>query len=112
MNAIEIMPMIHRELKRSHYSHVEFARKLNANPSTVQAMLERKTLQVEKLVRISEVFQYNFFREIAAMLPYTKPDYTAKPTVDTEKEELKERVKALEIEVNVLRQMLKDVIAR
>ena len=104
--------MIQRELKRSHYSYVEFARKLNVHPSSVPAMLERKTLQVEKLIRISEVFQYNFFREVAAMLPYTEPDYTAKPTVDTEKEELKERVKALEIEVNLLRQMLKDVIAR
>jgi len=112
MQRIEVIPMIRREMSRNHLTPAEFARKLKVAPSSVQGLLNHSTIQVQKVAQLSEVFQYNFFREIAAMFPYTDPDYTLKTVVDQEKEELKESVKALKLEVTILRQTLKDLTTR
>jgi len=109
--------MINREIKRNRFSLVYMAQKLQKSPSSIFSMLNRPTLQVQKLIELSEIFQYNFFREVAAMLPYTEPDFSVKieePEIkdDTEVLELRDRVKMLEMEVTILRQTLKDVISR
>jgi hypothetical protein len=74
-------------------------------------MLKRSTLQVQRLAELSEFLQYNFFREIAAKLPYTEPDYSVAED-RTEVENLQTRIKELEMEVNILRQTLKDLVSR
>ena len=112
MALLEVIPMILREMKRNHFSLIHIARKLDVKSSTVKGMLSRPTMQVQKLAELSEIFNYNFFREIAKTLPYTEPNYAEKVTEDTEKVEMKERIKALEMEVGILRQTLKDVVSR
>ena len=112
METVDLLPIIKREMERNHFSNADMARKLNVSPTTVQGMLSRHTLQVQKLVQLSEVFKYNFFREIAAMLPYAEPVYEKKPEDDAIRASLQERIKALEMEVGILRQTLKDLVSR
>lgn len=106
-------------MKRQHWSKAKFAKILRNHPSTVQGLLRNPKIQVHRLIQLSEVFQYNFFREIAASLPYKEPDYDIKTDVDAIKAPLQEEIKKLQmqvnnlqIEVNVLRQTLKDVVSK
>lgn len=109
MEEIEVLGIIKRELKNKHVSPAELARQLSTNPSSVHGMLNRQTLQVRKLLRLSEILKYNFFKEIAEKLPYEEP-LMAKGK-DQEKV-LEERVKELEIEANTLRRTIKDIISK
>lgn len=109
---MEIKEMIRREMKRTHISKAELARKLNNNSSSVLNLLKCQTIQVDKLIQLSDVFQYNFFREIAATLPYKEPDYEVKVDVEAIKAPLQEQIKNLQLEVNILRQTIKDLVSR
>jgi len=115
--------MVLREMENRHVRPSDLAHKLSRSNSAMGNMLKKESVQVQRLVELSELFQYNFFTEIAAELSLATPDYiklcekAGNPIVVESKDsaevvELRERVKALEIEVTVLRQTLKDVIAR
>jgi predicted transcriptional regulator len=112
MESIQILSMVRREMKRNHFSYADMARKLNVRPTSIQGMFSRSTIQAQKLMKLSEIFNYNFFREIAAALPYSEPNYEVKVDEDAIKAPLLERIKALEMEVGILRQTLKDVVTR
>jgi predicted transcriptional regulator len=112
MVQFEILPMIFREMKRKHISAADIARILHINPSTVHGTLNRKTMQVQKLVELSEILQYNFFKEIADQLPYSEPEQVKERPDNHIEMELREKVKALEMEVGILRQTLRDVVRR
>jgi hypothetical protein len=116
---MEIFEMIGREMKRQHWSKAQLAKILRNHPSTINGLLSNSTIQVPRLLELSEVFQYNFFREIAVSLPYKEPDYEIKTDEDTIKAPLQEEIKKLQmevnnlqIEVNILRQTLKDVVSK
>lgn len=108
METIQVIPMVRRELNRKHMSGSGLARKLNLNQASVHGMLKRPTLHVHRLLEISEILQYNFFREIAEKLPYTEPVQTE----PNNNEQARERIRELEMEVRILRQTLKDAISR
>jgi len=111
MEQLPILSMIKREMARKHINATDLSRGLKMNHSSVVGMLKRPTLQVQRLAELSEFLNYNFFREIAAKLPYPEPDYLiAKER--TEAEALQIRVKELELEVSILRQTLKDLVSR
>jgi len=105
MDTIQVIPMIEREMYRKHQSISEIARKLSLNQSSVNGMFKRSSMQVQRLIKLSDVLQYNFFREIAALLPYAEP-------ADETQVKDQERIKELEIEVRILRQTLKDATNR
>jgi len=94
-------------MKNRHISPAELSRLMSANPSSVHGMLNRPTLQVQKLLKLSDILKYNFFREIAQKLPYKEPE--AKKAFE-EEAALKERIKELEIEATTLRRTLKDLV--
>jgi len=107
MEETHVLNMVKRELKKNHISPAELARQLNSNPSSIHGMLNRPTIQVQKLIKLSEILGYNFFREIAEQLPYEYPKAEAEETVE---KQLKERIKELEIEANTLRRTIKEII--
>ena len=77
-------------------------------------MLQRKTLQVQKLADLCEVMQYNFFREIAEQFPYEQPvfdnTYKQKESELTEEiNRLKEENKTLKIKVDVLKEVIEKI---
>lgn len=106
MERVDVLRIVKRELKKKHVSAAELARQLETNPSAVHGMLNRTTIQVHKLIRLSEVLKYNFFREIAERLPYEDPDNRDKG----EEQALKEKIRELEIEASTLRRTIKDLI--
>jgi len=73
-------------------------------------MLKSPTFQVQRLAELSEVLNYNFFRELASKLPYTEPVY-AEESKQSEVAELQNRIKELEMEVSILRQTFKDLLS-
>jgi len=111
MEPIAPITMIAREMKRKHINVTDLGRGLRIKHSSVVGMMQRPTLQVQRLAEVSEFLNYNFFREIANKLPYAEPDYTAE--IDrTEVNGLQSRVKDLELEVSILRQTIKDMAGR
>ena len=111
MEQLPILSMIKREMTRKRINATDLSRGLKMNHSSVAGMLKRPTLQVQRLAELSEFLQYNFFREIAAKLPYPEPD-GAKEMDRTETDVLQNRIKELEMEVSILRQTLKDLVGR
>ena len=111
MEKLEITSMIQREMERKRFSGADLVRALKINHSSVSGMLKRRTLQVHRLVELSEFFNYNFFREIAQKLPFAEPDYTTAAYKD-EVAGLQNRVRDLELEISILRQTIKDLVSR
>ena len=107
MKRIDINRMIEQEMKNNFLNATGLARKLGVDPSTVLSMLQRPTLQVERLVDLSEALNYNFFREIAEQLPYENPGLK-----DEKLEKQQERIKELEMEVRVLQNTLKALVGK
>ena len=105
MEKPDVVSMVRREMKKRGLSEAYLARHLRLNPSTVHTMLKRQTMQVNRLIEFSELFQYNIFREVAEKLPIATPDYRD----SIEAEALRKRVSELELEVQVLRQTFRDL---
>ena len=108
MRKIDVRPMIWREMEKKHVTGADIARKLQLNPASIRGSLNRPTMQVNKLAELSDFFQYNFFREIAASIPYSNPDYSVKND-RTEIEALQTQVKDLEMQVKTLMLVIKDL---
>lgn len=111
MEQLDIISMITREMKNKRISGAELAKVLQINHSSVSGMLDRRTLQVQRLAELSEFFRYNFFREIAQKFPFAEPDYSEIPA-KSEVSGLQSRVRDLELEVSILRQTIKDLVSR
>jgi len=111
MEPIAPITMIAREMKRKHLNVTDLGRGLKIKHSSVVGMMQRTTLQVQRLAEVSEFLNYNFFREIANKLPITEPDYTSNANL-TEVNGLQNRIKDLELEVSILRQTIRDMAGR
>lgn len=111
MEQLPILSIVKREMDRKHINPADLSRKLHMPYQSIVGMLKRPTLQVQRLAELSEVLQFNFFREIATKLPYNEPDYSVAED-RTEVESLQTRIKELELEVSILRQTLKDLVSR
>jgi DNA-binding Xre family transcriptional regulator len=109
MERIAIIPGIKRIMAKRKVSVAELARGLKMHPASATGMMKRQTLQVQKLAELCSFFQYNFFREIAESLPFKEPDFSAG---NSEVVNLQNRVKELELEVNILRQTIRDLAGR
>ena len=109
MESIEVIPMIRREMYRKHHTYASIARSLNIKPPSILLMFRRPSLQVSKLIQLSKTLEYNFFREIADKLPYAEPANSGAKAIEKERDELTNRVKALEMEVAILRQTIRDM---
>lgn len=110
MQKISVMQLVLREVQKRGKNGADVARELNLPYATVMGMLKRPTLQVQRLIELSESFKYNFFREIAELLPYQEP----LPKLDNSKYEeeiatLKEKLKIAEIENTILKDTLKTM---
>lgn len=109
-NQIQIheVSMVKREMKKRRYTPTDIANALRLSTSTVQGLLNRDRLHVSRLLQFSEALEYNFFKEIAWKLPYAEPATEENKLIG----EQQNRIKELEMEVHILRQTLKDLIAR
>lgn len=117
METLQVLQMVKRELQRKRVSVAELSRGLKLNSSSVSGMLKSQTIQVQRLVELSEFLNYNFFRELAAKLPYTEPVFEEASKqrelaeLQNKVKDQENRVKELEMEVGILRQTLKDLVS-
>jgi transcriptional regulator with XRE-family HTH domain len=109
---MNVVSLILQQLKRKGLTKTDVARMLQLHPSTVSTALSRSSINTQKLIRISEALQYNFFREVAEKLAIKEPTYDSMIDLEAEKAPLIERIKALELENSILRQTLRDVTSR
>jgi hypothetical protein len=61
---------------------------------------------------MSAVCNYNFFREVAELLPYQEPVALNIDSVANITNAQNERIKELEMEVRILRQTIKDIAGK
>ena len=108
---LPVLAMVKRELQRKRVTVSELSRAMKINTSSASGMLKSPTFQVQRLAELSEFLNYNFFRELAAKLPYPEPVF-AEESKQSEVAELKIRIKELEMEVGILRKTLKDLVSR
>jgi len=109
MEKLAVLSMVKRELQRKRITTAELSHALKINHSSVAGMLKSPTFQVQRLGELSEFLNYNFFRELAAKFSYAEPVFVEE-SKQLEVEELKNRVKELEMEVGILRQTLRDLV--
>ena len=64
MKHIHIGSIIRQKLMESPLSIAEFASRINRTRTTVYDIFERKSIDVDLLLRISEVLDYNFLEEV------------------------------------------------
>jgi hypothetical protein len=118
MEKIIPVSLVKREMKKNHYTAADLGRRLNLSASTIMTMLNSPTMQVQRLVDLSDFLQYNFFREIAEMLPYANPvilnaeKETQIKSLEEQNQALTERNKELEMEVKVLRETIRNITLR
>lgn len=106
-----VLPMVKTVMKSKNVTGADIARALNVHPTSVNGMLHRPTMQVQKLADLSNFLQYNFFRELATKFPYPEPDCADQELVE-ENNKLQNRVRELELEVNILRQTIRDLAGK
>lgn len=97
----DVISIVRRELEIKHVSFSELARRLQISRSSITESMKSHNMSVNRLMEITDILKFNFFREIASEFSYVEP-------LDKEKEELKERIKSLEFELQILRQIIKD----
>ncbi len=61
---IHIGKIIKEKLKERKISVAEFARQINCERATVYYIFTQKSIDIERLIRISEVLKYDFIIEI------------------------------------------------
>jgi len=110
METLQVLQMVRREVQRKKVSVAELSRALKINSSSASVMLKSQTFQIQRLAELSELLNYNFFRELAAKLPYTEPVFPEESR-QSEVAELQNRIKELEMEVSILRQTFKDLLS-
>ncbi|HEX3008485.1 MAG TPA: helix-turn-helix transcriptional regulator [Bacteroidales bacterium] len=98
----DIVSIVRREVENKRITFAEMARRLGISRPSVTKFMSLHDMSVNRLMEISKILEFNFFREIAANFSYNAP-------LDQEKEELKEHVKSLEFEIKILRQTIKDM---
>jgi len=64
MKNIHIGSVIKQKVKESSMSIKEFAERISCERSTVYDIYERKSIDTELLIRISEALNFDFFSEI------------------------------------------------
>ncbi|WP_163713192.1 hypothetical protein [Mangrovibacterium lignilyticum] len=116
MEQLDWIGVLKRRYKASGWSIQKVAGKTGMTYSGVWQLLKRNDVRLQRLVNLSEAFQYNFLRELAEQLPYSEPEYRKEPaeipvaeTSEADKrvmEELAGRVKELELELRVLKEAI------
>lgn len=110
MQKIDVMQMVVHEIAKQNKTASDISRNMHKPYATVIGSLSRSTLQVERLVEFSEALKYNFFRQIADMLPYENPVVkTHNSLYEEEILGLKEKLKVLEIENTILKDTIKTL---
>lgn len=115
MEQLPVIQIIRREARLRKITVSVVSRSLGLSYTSARSLLRRPTMQVQRLAELSEIFQYNFFRELAQQLPYAEPDCTDNAELDRAKQEieaLQKRVFELEVENRTLKEAFRGALGR
>lgn len=108
-----IQKMIKEKLIKEHKTPTQLAHRIDIRPISAHQMLDRSTMQVERLWSICVALELNIFQEIANKLNIEHHN----PKVDQQKKEiellndeltkLKKNIELLENERNTLKEVIK-----
>ena len=100
--------MVAREIKASNLDFKQIAQRLDRDPASVQWMLTRDNMSVERLVACSKALSYNFFLEIGYLLHRPGPkDMTGNP-MNTQVNVLNAQLQAKETRIAELEKKLAE----
>jgi transcriptional regulator with XRE-family HTH domain len=63
-NNIHIGKLIKEKFEEKKMTKAEFARRINIHRSTVYLLFEQKSIDIEQLMAISKVLEYDFIEEV------------------------------------------------
>ena len=115
-----IQKIIKKQLEKEHLTPTQLARRLNMRPISVHHMLDRSTMQVDRLWSICVALDINIFQAIANELDieYYNPKVEQKNQEivqqKNEMEELKNEMEELKRQLEIMkheRDTLKEVIS-
>ncbi|PTN09402.1 hypothetical protein [Mangrovibacterium marinum] len=115
MKELPVKAMVQREARKRKIRAADVAKGLGIDYTSARTLFLRPTMQVQRLADLSELFEYNFFRELAQQLPYDAPYYNDENELNSATDEigkLKQRIFELEIENRTLKEAFQQALAR
>ncbi len=104
----DIGALLKEYVKKNRIRQSGWARKANLNPKTVARYMKQSTMQVDTLFTICQTLNYNFLKEITALLPADMPPLTENP-LQARISELEKQKSDLELQVKTLKEALELV---
>jgi hypothetical protein len=97
--------MLKQFVRKNRLFQSGWARQQGVYPTTIARYLKNPTMRVDTLFTICQVLQYNFFREVADLLPDQFPPVKTDDT-KKEKETLQQEITSLKQQVATLEKAL------
>lgn len=107
MVEVDVMKMVKRQMKSQQISAQRLGRLLNISYTGAWQMMKSDSIRVNRLLELSEVLQYNFFREVSLQLPYAAPsDGDPNAPLLAENTALKAQIRDLELQLKTLKEAI------
>jgi hypothetical protein len=108
---INLGEMLARELKNSNINYKVLAERINRDPTTVQLMLTKDNMSVERLMACTKALNYNFFLEIGYKIACPGPADPKGNPLTARVNQLEQDVKDKELKITGLQTELQKVIS-
>jgi len=102
---LNIGDLLKKHIKAKRISQSALSRKMDLNERTIHRYQKHKTMRVDTLLNICQALNYNFLRDIAAMLPPEMPPHNIHP-LQTRVDELEQQNLELQLQVKTLKEAL------
>lgn len=89
-NTIHIGSIIKKKVEEKKLSIAEFAKKIYCDRTTVYDLFKRSNIDIERLIRISKVLEYNFIEEV----------YLSKEEIKSESQETEDPILYIAVPIN------------
>jgi len=111
VQSLDIGKMLRAYVKAKRIYQSAWARKVGLNAKTINNYLRQPNMRIDTLFDISQALNYNFLREIAALLPPEMPPHNISPQ-QTRIAELELQNNELQLQVKTLKEALSLVGGR
>jgi len=105
---IHIGNLLKAYVKKNRIRQSGWGRKANLNPKTIAGYLKRPTMRIDTLLHICTTLNYNFLKEVAAILPPDMPP-VSENNLQARVAELELQNRDLELQVKTLEKALELV---
>lgn len=89
LKEIHIGSVIARQIARAGMSYAEFARRLNCDRTTVYGIVRSKSIDIERLIRISEILDFDFIEQVYRRTTADKQEAAKSVVIKLSPEELR-----------------------